>query len=344
MPTTIAPDRMFFGAPASLTVGGEESGTTFDPPKVTIEYTTNADKATPQGARGKIKGLIFIKTAICKAVFHVNEFSATKLGWVIPGATATSSQSVGSPVAGLDTTLAADPALGAVILKVTSVTTVTVGQFVRVATPSVPATVANSEVLRVLTVGTLGAAGTGLGVENDAGGGCLLDHGATDEIKTVTGSILAAPAIAGAVNIKVDAVGTLVAGEFFRLGYAGHYETRALTAVGTAGPAGTGLTFAIPLTRDHALDEWVVQVTSAGMTTIQPVAGRIPSSAYKDVVLTGVGLDGLPLVVELDDALSLVNQSIPFSDDDWSGFAVELEAFIDGAVSTTALPWRIKIG
>ena len=66
MPTTIAPERLFFGAPASLTVGGEEAGTTFEAPKVTIEYTTNADKATPQGARGKIKGLHFTTTATAK--------------------------------------------------------------------------------------------------------------------------------------------------------------------------------------------------------------------------------------------------------------------------------------
>jgi hypothetical protein len=343
MTTIIEPDRMFFGAPASLTVDGVEAGTTFDPPHVTIEYETNADKTRPQGARSKIKGLLYVKSAICTAKFKVNEFTSQKLGWVMPGATATSAESVGQTRAGLDTTLAADPALGATNLKVTSVTTVNVGDFVRIGAAGVAATEANSEVLKVLTVGTTGSGGTGIDVENSAGGGALADYANADEVKTVTGTILAAPAVAGATNIKVDSVTGLTAGDFVRIGYIGHYETRELTVVGTVGPAGTGLTFAIPLTRDHGLDEWVIEVTALGLTTLQPVAGRVPLSAHHDVILTGVGLDGLPLVVELDDALSLVNQDIPFSDDDWSGFDVELEAYGDPNAPTD-LPWRIKYG
>lgn len=344
MSTAIQPDRMIFGAPASLTVDGEEAGATFDAPHVTIEYTTNADKVTPQGARSKIKGLLHVKTAICKVAFHVNEWASTKLGWVMPGSTAVTSESVGVPVGGLDTGLAADPALGAVILKVDSVTTVTAGDFILVAAAGVAATEANSEILRVLTVGTTGSGGTGLGVENSAGGGCLIDHASGADCNTAIGTILAAPALSGATNIKVDAVtgsSALVPGDFVRIGYVGHYETRELLTVGTIGPSGTGLTFAIPLTRDHGLDEWVVKVTTLGMTTIQPVAGRMPLSAHHDVILTGVDIYGRPLIVELDDALSLVNQDIAFSDDDWAGFAVELEAYGDPN-APTLLPWRIK--
>jgi hypothetical protein len=344
MTTTIQPDRMFFGAPASLTVDGVESGTSFDAPKVTIEYTTNADKTMPQGARSKIKGLLFVKSAVCKVVFKVNEWTAVKLGWVMPGATATSAASVGVPVAGLDTTLGADPALGATTFRFASVTTVAAGQFVRVAAAGVAATEANSEVMRVVTKGTAG--GTDTVLENSAGGGALLDHANAAEVKTVIGTLLAAPAVAGDVNVKVDAVtgsSALAPGDIVRIGYASHYETRTLTAVGTAGPSGTGISFAVPLTRDHGLDEWVVAVTSLGLTTIQPVAGRVPSSAHHDVILTGIGLDGLPLYVELDDALSLVNQDIAFSDDDWSGFSVELEAYGD-PLTPSVLPWRIKYG
>ena len=282
MTATVQPDRMFFGAPASLTIDGVEAGTTFDPPHVTIEYETNADKTQPQGARSKIKGLLFVKSAVCKAKFKVNEFTSQKLGWVMPGATATTSESVGSPVAGLDTTLAADPALGATNLKVASVTTVTVGQCIRVGAAGVAATEANSEVLKVLTVGTTGGAGTGLDVENSAGGGALLDHANAAEVKTVTSTVLAAPAVAGATNLKVDAVTDLAAGSFVRVGYVGHYESRELSAVGTAGVGGTGITFVIPLTMDHGLDEWVVKVTTLGLTTLQPVAGRVPNNAHND--------------------------------------------------------------
>ena len=169
----IQPDLLFYGAPATITVDGTEVGATFDPPTVLIEYETNADKTRPQGGRMRIvKGLLFVRTATCKVRFRVNEFTAEKLGWAMPGST--------SSVAG-------------------------------------------------------------------------------------------------------------------------------------------------------------------STTTIQPVAGRVPSTAYKNVVMTGVGLDGLPLVVELDDAISIINTEMPFSDDDWSGFAVEMEATGD-PTDIEALPWRIKIG
>jgi hypothetical protein len=167
---------------------------------------------------------------------------------------------VGVPVAGLATTLAADPAIGATNLRVASVTTVAAGQFVRAGAAGVTATALNSEVVRVLTVGTTGSGGTGLGIESDTGGGMVLDRANADEVKTVTGTYLAAPAAIGAKNLKVDVVADLSIGKIVRVGYLGHYETRTLTAVGTAGAGGTGVTFAIPLTRDHSLDEWVVVV------------------------------------------------------------------------------------
>lgn len=343
MTMQIQPDRLFFGAPASLTVGGEEVGTTFDPPRVTIEYETNADRARPQGARGKVKGLMFIKSAIARAVFRVNEISASKLGWVMPGAAITNTPSIGKPLAagGLDTTLAADPALGATNLKVAAVTNAGVGDFIRVG-PASP-TEANSEVVQIVTVGTAGGAGTGLDITNDQAGGMRIDHANGAEVKEVFGTTLALDAPAGATNIRLAAVAGLVVGSIVRFGDFGGYETRTLTAVGTAGAGGTGVSFLAPLSRAHDAGDWAVEVTALGQVTVQPVAGRIPSAAYRDVILRGVGLDGLPLVVELDNALSLVNQDIPFSDDDWSGFPVELEAYYDMA-APTVVPFRFKIG
>ncbi len=89
MPLAIQPDLLFFGGPTSLTVDGEEAGTTFDPPKITVEYETNADKIRPQGAPRPIKGLLFVKSAICKVVFRVYEFKGSKFTWVLPGAEVT---------------------------------------------------------------------------------------------------------------------------------------------------------------------------------------------------------------------------------------------------------------
>jgi hypothetical protein len=337
--TTIAPDRMMFGAPASLTVDGEEAGATFTAPSVVIEYTSNEAKTQPQGARSKIKGLLVVTASVCKVKFAVEEWLASKLGWVLPGATITSSPSVGNPVAGLDTTLAADPALGATNLRVTSVTTVTGGQFIRVG-PAAP-TELNSEVVQVVTVGTLGAGGTGLDIVNDQAGGMRLDHANAEEVKTVIGTTIALDCPAGATNVKLAAVAGLIPGSIVRFGDFGEYEIRPLTTVGTLGSGGTGVTFIEPLSRNHDASDWAIVVTALGQVTVQPVAGRMPLSAYHDVVLTGVDLALNPLIVELDDAISLVNQAIVFSDQDWAGFAVELEAYAD-PLTPTVLPWRIK--
>lgn len=313
MATTVDPNAIWSGAPVSLTYGGVECGATTGVPKLDLAVTEGAPEFTNAG--GPVEGTRGIRKIIPSVEIVVNEITAQKFAWAMPGATATSSASVGQVKAGLDTTLAADPALGATNLKVTSVTTVVVGDFVRVGAAGVAATEANSEIVEVLTVGTAGGAGTGLDVQNDAGGGMRLDHANGAEVKTVTGTRLAAPAAAGAANVKVDSVTGLVIGDFVRVGYLGHYETRVLSAVGTAGAAGTGITFAIPLTRDHALDAWAIKVTAMGGTTIRPVIGRIASAAYQDLVLTDIGADGRTMIVTLENAVSAESQSLEFGDD-----------------------------
>lgn len=313
MTTTVDPNAIFSGAPVSITYGGVDCGSTTAVPKLALDLTAGAPDFTNAG--GPVRGTKGIHKIVPSIELVVNEFTAQKLAWAMPGATATSSQSVGQVKAGLDTTLAADPALGATNIRVASVTTVNVGDFVRIASAGVAATEANSEVVKILTVGTTGGGGTGCDVENSAGGGLLLDHANAEEVKTVNGTILAAPAVAGDVNVKVDSVSALVVGDFVRIGYVGHYETRALTAVGTAGPTGTGITFATPLTRDHGLDEWVIEVTAMGGTTVRPVVGRIATSAYQDLVLTDVGADGRTLIVTLENAISAESQALSFDDD-----------------------------
>jgi len=312
MATTVDPSAIFSGAPVSITYGGVEMGATTEAPKLSLDVTAGAPEFTNAG--GPVKGTHGIQKIIPSVEITVNEMTAQKIAWAMPGATATSSASLGQTLAGLDTTLAADPALGATNVKVTSVTTVNTGQFVHIGPVSLP-TELNSEIVQVMTVGTTGGGGTGLDVQNDAGGGLRIDHANAEQIKTVNGTLLAAAAAAGATNVKVDAVTGLVPGDFVRFGYAGHYETRALSAVGTGGPAGTGISFVIPLTRDHALDEWAIEVTALGGTTIRPIVGRIPTSAYADLILTDVGADGQTLVVTVENAISAESQSMEFSDD-----------------------------
>jgi hypothetical protein len=317
----VDPNAIFSGAPVSITFGGVECGATTEVPKIALDL--EADAPAFLNAGGPVRGTRGIRRITPSIELTVNEFTAQKLAWAMPGATATSSDSVGVLVAGLATTLAADPALGATAISLTSVTTVTANAFIRIGTTL---TEALSEVVKVTTVGGAGVANTI--VENSAGGGLLIDHANGENVCTAIGTILAAPAVAGATNIKVDAItgsGLLVAGDFIRIGYVGHYETRTITTVGTIGPSGTGVSFAIPLTRDHGLDEWVIRVAALGGTTIRPVIGRIATSAYQSLILTDVGADGRTLIVTLENAVSAESQSLEFSDDPASPLGLTLK-------------------
>ena len=310
MATTVDPNAIFSGAPVSLTFGGVEVGATTTP-KLSLDVEAGAP--TFMGTGGPVEGTRGIRKIIPSVEVTINEFTAQKMAWAMPGATATSTESVGVLVAGLATTLAADPALGATTIDLTSVTTESVGDFLMIGTTL---TEAACEVVRVVVKGTAG--GTDTIIENSAGGGLLIDHGNGENVKTCIGTILAAPCVAGATNIKVDAVtgsGALVSGNFIRIGYVGHYETRTITTVGTIGPSGTGVSFDVPLTRDHGLDEWVIRVAALGGTTIRPVIGRLGASAYQDLVLTDVGADGRTLIVTLENATSAESQSLEFDDD-----------------------------
>jgi len=309
--TTIDPNAIFSGAPVSILYGGVDCGSTISAPKLGIDVTSGAPEFTNAG--GPVKGTRGIRKIVPTVELTVNEFTAQKIAWAMPGATATSSQSVGVGVAGLATTLGADPAALATTINLVSVTTCAAGDFLLVGTTLSEAA---SEVVRIVTKGTAGAADTV--IENSAGGGLLIDHGNGENVVTCIGTIMAAPAVAGATNVKVDAVtvkSLLVPGDIVRIGYVGHYETRTLLTVGTIGPGGTGITFATPLTRDHGLDEWVIKVTTLGGTTIRPVIGRIASASYQDLVLTDVGADGRTMIVTLENAVSAESQSLEFGDD-----------------------------
>ena len=84
MPTIITPEDLIFGTPTSITYGGVEVGATLDPPTVTI--TPALYKPDFQNAVGPVMGAVFITGAEVKCEITVNEFSAAKLAWAMPGA------------------------------------------------------------------------------------------------------------------------------------------------------------------------------------------------------------------------------------------------------------------
>jgi hypothetical protein len=85
------------------------------------------------------------------------------------------------------------------------------------------------------------------------------------EIGTGNFSTLAADADAGATNIKVASTSSAIVGGVVRIGTeaAGDLESAVVTAVGTAGATGTGITLSRPLKKSHASGE---QINKDGMT------------------------------------------------------------------------------
>ena len=80
--------------------------------------------------------------------------------------------------------------------------------------------------------------------------------------------------------------------------------------------------------------------TTGQVTTWEP--GRIPSDAYKEVVLIGEGLDGRTMVVAIHDAISVQPLDIDFSSTAIGGMKVRLEGRYDPDAPTVA-PFSIEL-
>lgn len=138
MATTIDSTALFFGAPASLTVGGDEIGASLTAPKVDVQVTQYAPDF--QGAGGPISGAVFNTKIKATLTCDVNEITAAKLAWSLPGSASVAG--TGTPSAGADafaTTLDANTAIGDTLLPVTATTdatptTVAAGMFLKIGT------------------------------------------------------------------------------------------------------------------------------------------------------------------------------------------------------------------
>jgi hypothetical protein len=84
VPIQIAPEELFFGSPTSLTYGGTEVGATITPPKVTI--TPTLYRPDFQNAIGPVTGAVFVTSVEVKCELTVNQFTAEKIAWALPGA------------------------------------------------------------------------------------------------------------------------------------------------------------------------------------------------------------------------------------------------------------------
>lgn len=128
--------------------------------------------------------------------------------------------------------------------------------------------------------------------------------------------------------------------DFIRIGAVGPTaEYRQITAI----DVGTNtLTLNRPLAFAHAAATTVTETVGDGRTTISFRIGRVPSTDYRDVVLTGEGLDGRQMRVELDDCASSENQELSFADDDITGLDLQLEAHYDPE-NPRVVPMRVVL-
>lgn len=85
MAVTITPEELYFGSPTTLTYGGTDVGGTTEPPVIRITPTTI--RPDFQNAGGPVENTSAVTGCEVRAEIMVNQISATKLAWALPGAT-----------------------------------------------------------------------------------------------------------------------------------------------------------------------------------------------------------------------------------------------------------------
>jgi hypothetical protein len=82
--TAIDPSALFMGTPISITYGGVDCGATVDPPNIKVVPAMYAPDF--QNASGPVTGAVFVTGVECTCELTVNEFTAQKIAWALPGA------------------------------------------------------------------------------------------------------------------------------------------------------------------------------------------------------------------------------------------------------------------
>lgn len=145
------------------------------------------------------------------------------------------------------------------------------------------------------------------GSSSVAGGGAITGGGGN--------TTLTADVAAGATIIPVAATTNLAIGNFVRIGDSGEYEYRTIDAINAL-----NVTLTTALGRPHDAGDQVVETDDlGGGTTITWTAGRVPTSAYKTLVLVGQGLDGRTMTTTITNAYSSENISLPFGKGEFGG-------------------------
>lgn len=336
MPVTgTTAQELFIGA-GEVYVDGNAVGATMENNvfRVTRDYYAPTLNGTP----GPLKGTDYVQSETAELEVTIPELDPTKLAYMVPGSSAVAGSADGVAAGGGGSgTLAADTVIGATNIRVSSVTNITSGDILQIGAAGA------HEFRKVVTVGTIGAGGTGIDLE----GALTKVHLTGDAYVEVVSTTLALDAPAGSTNIKLAAVTGLVIGDYLRFGYPGQQEVRRLTFVGTTGALGTGVSFNEPTMLDHRSGDYALEQTNAGSSTVSSTSGvsrRLPSTAYHSWELRVLGLDGREVRFGLNNAIMTENAEFEAADDGTLAPRLTLQARWDPASIATS-PWSIqKIG
>ena len=164
---------------------------------------------------------------------------------------------------------------------------------------------------------------------------------ATPTVSSGLSTTLAADAAAGATSIVLTAATNIADNKFLMVGDATPVDETEIVKVDPAWTAGTTIPLTTPLVRAHDAGDAVVMVDDAGTTIIRQRIGRVPSAAYGDLVIQGIGLDGEALVVTLFDAINEANAEFAFGEAETTGIPMSFVATVD-TTDPTLIPWAIE--
>jgi hypothetical protein len=131
----------------------------------------------------------------------------------------------------------------------------------------------------------------------------------------------------------------LAVGQYLKIGTGTGAETRKVKAIVTG--AAIEVTEALQKAHDSGAD--VVRLVDAGTTVTTWHTGRVPSTAFKDVVLDGEGVDGRHMLFTLTDAISDGQLSMEFGDTAPGGVHVIMSGTYAGTDPTLA-PFTLEVG
>ncbi len=238
-----------------------------DQTNVTTVAVANSS-SVPVGAVPSISGVSPSRTVV--AVPDGTHITLSGLATTISGASTT--------ISGGNAALSLPSAAGATNIKVSSVSNFVAGQTVTIDSG------ASAEAAVITTVGTAAQTGTGITLSSPLTAAHL------------SGVVVVTTTVVGATNIKVGSVTNFAVGQTINIDAGARFESAVISAVGTTGATGTGITVSAPLTIAHPPAATVMGLMNAG-TTYLPL-GSVFNVAVGDVLSidTGSAAEGTTVV------------------------------------------------